>query len=191
MVGVLVIDMRKLSYPPIWILFEQGRAQVAAEPHSLSALTVAVALPAGRTLRCRMRARIDAYGCRGLVRGRAPATSGLFRRKWAPISPWVLDFCAVFGGSRSLPASPTWGNADAAWRFGLIRPAKPSRSCKRGSLALKVAHLNVCFDLVGAGRHPRMNKAFETRWRPEVSKIEINTHIKLTSVSRYYKVTAG
>lgn len=36
-----------------------------------------------------------------------------------------------------------------------------------------------------------MNKAFETRWRPEVSKIEINTHIKLTSVSRYYKVTAG
>ena len=26
----LVIDMRKLSYPPIWLLFEQGCAQVAA-----------------------------------------------------------------------------------------------------------------------------------------------------------------
>lgn len=30
MVGVLVIDMRKPSYPPIWLLFEQGRVQVAA-----------------------------------------------------------------------------------------------------------------------------------------------------------------
>ena len=30
MVGVLVIDMRKRSYPPIWLLFEQGRVQVAA-----------------------------------------------------------------------------------------------------------------------------------------------------------------
>lgn len=30
MVGVLVIDMRKLSYPPIWLLFEQRRVQVAA-----------------------------------------------------------------------------------------------------------------------------------------------------------------
>lgn len=29
MVGVLVIDMRKLSYLPIWLLFEQGRVQVA------------------------------------------------------------------------------------------------------------------------------------------------------------------
>ena len=43
-------------------------------------------------------ARVGAYGCRGLARGRAPADSGRFRRKWAPISPWVLDFCAVFGG---------------------------------------------------------------------------------------------
>lgn len=138
-----------------------------------------------------MRARIGAYGCRGFARGRAPADSGWFCRKRGPISPWVLDFCAVFGGGRSLPVSPTWGNADAAWRFGLIRPAKPPRSCKRGLRVLKVVHLGVCFGLVGAGRHPRMNKAFETRWRPEVSKIEINTHIKLTSVSRYYKVTAG
>lgn len=132
MVGVLVVDMRKLSYLPIWLLFEQGRAQVAAEPHSLSALTVAVALPAGRTLRCRMRARIGAYGSRGFARGRAPAGSGRFRRKWAPISPWVLDFCAVPGGSCSLSVSPTWGNADAWWRFGLIRPAKPPRSLQMG-----------------------------------------------------------
>lgn len=44
-----------------------------------------------------------------------------------------LDFCAVFGGGCSLPAQPTWGNAGAARRFGPIRPAKPPRSCKRGS----------------------------------------------------------
>lgn len=191
MVGVLVVDMRKLSYPPIWLLFEQGRAQVAEGAHSLSALTVAVALPAGRTLRCRMRARIGDYGCRGFARGRAPAGSGRFRRKRGPISPWVLDFWAVSGGGCSLSASPTWGNAGVLWRFGQVRPAKPPRSCKWGLLASEMAHLNVCFGLVGAGRHPRMNKAFETRWRPEVSKIEINTHIKLTSVSKYYKVTAG
>lgn len=30
MVGVLFIDTRKPSYPPIWLLFEQGRVQVAA-----------------------------------------------------------------------------------------------------------------------------------------------------------------
>lgn len=30
MVGALVIDMRRPSYPPIWLLFEQGRVQVAA-----------------------------------------------------------------------------------------------------------------------------------------------------------------
>ena len=30
MVGVLVIDMRKPSYPPIWLLFEQGCVQLAA-----------------------------------------------------------------------------------------------------------------------------------------------------------------
>ena len=70
-----------------------------------------------------------------------PATSGRFRRKWASISPWALDFCAVFGGSCSPLRSPAWGNAGAGWRFGPVRPAKPSRSCKRGSLALKVARL--------------------------------------------------
>lgn len=92
---------------------------------------------------------LGVYGCRGLVRGRVSAGSGWFRRKWAPISPWVLDFCAVFGGSCSLPALPTWGNAGALRRFGPIRPAKPSRSCERGSLGLKAAHLNVRF---GPGR---------------------------------------
>ena len=30
MVGMSLVDMRKLSYPPIWLLFEQGRVQVAA-----------------------------------------------------------------------------------------------------------------------------------------------------------------
>lgn len=32
-------------------------------------------------------------------------------------------------GECSLSASPTWENADAGWRFGLIWPAKPPRSC--------------------------------------------------------------
>ena len=103
-------------------------------------------------------ARVGADGCRGFARGRSPATSGRFRRKRAPISPWVLGFCAVFCGSCSPSAPPTWGNAGAGWRFEPIRPAKPPRSCKRGSLALKVAHLDACFDSVGAGRHSRTDK---------------------------------
>lgn len=44
----------------------------------------------------------------------------------------VLDFCAVFGGGRSLSAPPTWGNAGAARSFGPIRPAKPPRSLQMG-----------------------------------------------------------
>lgn len=55
----------------------------------------------------------------------------------------VLDFCAVFGGGRSLLAPPTWGNAGVLWRFGQVRPAKPSRSCERDSLGLKVVHEDV------------------------------------------------
>lgn len=81
-----------------------------------------------------------------------------FRRKWAPTSPWVLDFWAVFGRCRSLSTSATWGNAGVLWRFGLVRPAKSPRSCKWGSLASKVSCLNACFGLIGAGRHPCMNK---------------------------------
>ena len=103
-------------------------------------------------------ARVGAYGCRGLARGRAPATFGRFRRKWAPISPWVLDFCAVFGGGRSPSAPPTWENAGAARRFGPIWPAKPPRSCERGSRASEVAHLDTCSDSVSAGRRSRMSK---------------------------------
>ena len=137
MVGVMVIDMRK-THSAMCLLFEQGCVQVAAgAPFA-----------------------VGAYGCRGLARGRAPADSGRFRRKWAPISPWVLDFCAVSGGSRSLLASPTWGNVCAVRRFGPIRPAKPLRSCKRGLLVLRVAHLNVCFGSVGAGyRHCECDSA--------------------------------
>ena len=44
------------------------------------------------------------------------------------------------------------------WRFGLVLPAKSPRSCKWGSLASKVSCLNACFGLIGAGRHPCMNK---------------------------------
>ena len=98
------------------------------------------------------------YGCCGLARGRAPATFGRFRRKWAPISPWVLDFCAVFGGSCSQLAPPTWENASAARRFGPIWPAKPPRSCERGSRATEVAHLDTCSDSVSAGRRSCMSK---------------------------------
>lgn len=105
-----------------------------------------------RSLRYRVRARVGVSGCRGLVRERAPAGSGRFRRKWAPISPWVLGFCAVFGGGRSLSASPTWGNVCAVRRFGPIRPAKPLRSCKRGLLVLRVTHLNVRSGSAGASR---------------------------------------
>lgn len=137
-------------------------------------------------------ARVGADGCRALARGLAPPRDfwGVSQEMGADFA-MVLDFCAVFGGGCSPLAPPTWGNAGVLRRFRPIRPAKPPRSCKWGLLASEMAHLNVCFGLVGAGRHPRMNKAFETRWRPEVSKIEINTHIKLTSVSRYFNVTAG
>ena len=95
----------------------------------------------------------DGFGC--FPRRRAPATSGRFRRKWAPISPWVLDFWAVSGGGCSPSAPPTWGNAGAGWRSESIRPAKPPRSCKWGLRASEVAHLGVCFSSVGAGRRHR------------------------------------
>lgn len=59
--------------------------------------------------RGRRGVRRDAAGCArvGAVRlAASPAGSGRFRRKRAPISPWVLGFWAVFDGGRSLPASP-------------------------------------------------------------------------------------
>ena len=83
--------------------------------------------------------------------GAPPAGSGRFRRKRAPILPWVLGFCAVFAGGCSSLRSPTWGNVGAVRRFGPIRPAKPPRSCKQGSLVLRVAYLNTCFGSAGAG----------------------------------------
>ena len=148
----MVIDMRKLSYPPIWLLFEQGCVQVAAgAPFA-----------------------VGAGGCCGLACGQDPAMSDArpHRRLRLPrLRPWprpcgfwmvlqemgadfamVLDFCAVFGGGCSLSTSPTWGNADAGWCFGPVRPAKPPRSCERDSRALEVADLGVCFGFVGAGR---------------------------------------
>ena len=97
-------------------------------------------------------ARVGADGCRGFARGRAPAGSGRFRRKRVLNLLWVLGFCAVFGGGRSLSASPTWGNVCAVRRFGPIRPAKPLRSCKRGLLVLRVTHLNVRSGSAGASR---------------------------------------
>lgn len=140
MVGVLVIDMRKRSYPPIWLFFEQGRVQVAA------GAPFAVGAGGCCDLACRQNpAMLDVRPHRRLRLPRLhpwsrPAGSGRFCGKWAPISSRVLDFCAVFGEVCSLSAPPNWGNADAGWRFGPILPAKPPRSCKWGSLALKVAH---------------------------------------------------
>lgn len=132
MVGMPLVDARKPSYPPIWLLFEQGCVQVAAgAPFSAGA-----------------------GGCCGLACGQDPAMSDarphrrlrlLRLRPWSrPCDFWmvlqemgadfamVLDFCAVFDGSCSLLALPTWGNADAGWRFGPIRPAKPPRSLQMG-----------------------------------------------------------
>lgn len=69
MVGVLVIDMRKPSYPPIWLLFEQGCVQVAAgTPFA-----------------------VGAGGCRGLACGQDPAMSDArpHRRLRLPrLRPW-------------------------------------------------------------------------------------------------------
>lgn len=78
MVGVLVIDMRKLSYPPIWLLFEQGRVQVAAgAPFA-----------------------VGAGGCCGLACGQDPAMSDArpHRRLRLPrLRPWSrpCDFWMV------------------------------------------------------------------------------------------------
>ena len=71
-------------------------------------------------------------------------------------------------GECSLSASPTWGNADAGWRFGLIWPAKPPRSCKWGSLVLRGAHEDV--QLRRGGTMPSasvllLNAATGIRWQ--------------------------
>lgn len=97
--------------------------------------------------------------------------------------------CGFWRGC-SLSPSPTWRNVGVLWRFGQVRPAKPPRSCERGSRALRMARLDMCSGPIGAGRHLHMNKAFEIHRRPEVSKIRITTRIKVTSVSSYYKVPA-
>lgn len=78
MVGVLVIDMRKLSYPPMWLLFEQGCVQVVAgAPFA-----------------------VGAGGCCGLACGQDPAMSDArpHRRLRLPrLRPWSrpCDFWAV------------------------------------------------------------------------------------------------
>ena len=140
-------------------------------------------------------ARVGADGYRGFARGRAPAGSGRFRRKRAPISPWVLGFCAVFGGGRSLSASPTWGNVGAVRRFGQIRLAKPLRSCKRGLLVLRVAYLSACFGSAGAGcghcdccgyrqgsfANLPMSRRGHRRYRPTSRPPSLRTAIRLGS----------
>ena len=71
-------------------------------------------------------------------------------------------------GECSLSASPTRGNADDGWRFGLIWPAKPSRSCKWGSLVLRGAHEDVQLRRGrGDAEHaaPLLNAATGIRWQ--------------------------
>ena len=98
------------------------------------------------------------YGCCGLARGRAPCDFWAVSQEVGADFAMGLDFCAVFGGGRSPSAPPTWENAGAARRFGPIWPAKPPRSCERGSRATEVAHLDTCSDSVSAGRRSRMSK---------------------------------
>ena len=152
MVGVLVIDMRKRSYPPIWLLFEQGRVQVAA------GAPFAVGAGGCCDLACRQDPVMsDARPHRRLrlprLRPRSrPCGFWAVSQETGADFAMVLDFCAVFGGVCSLLAPPTWGNAGVLRRFGQVRPAKPPRSRERDSLASEMAHLGVCFGFVGAGR---------------------------------------
>ena len=95
---------------------------------------------------------VDRCGARGLACGLAPCGFWMVSQEKGADFAMVLDFCAVFGGCCLLSASPTWENAGVLRCFGPVRPAKLPRSCRRGSLVLKVAHLNTCSSPVGAGR---------------------------------------
>ena len=97
--------------------------------------------------------------CRGL-RPRRRCTARCFARGFWTVSQEAgADFAVglgLLGGfrRRSFAAGFSARNAGAERRFGLIRPANPPRSCKRGLLVLRVAHLNVCFGFAGDGhRH--------------------------------------
>ena len=58
---------------------------------------------------------------------------------WTVLQEIGIDFAlgaellGGFGGCCPLSASLTWGNAGVLWCFGLVRPAKPPRSCKQSS----------------------------------------------------------
>ena len=90
-------------------------------------------------------ARVGADGCRGLARGRAPADSGRFRRKWAPISPWSWTSVRFSAGVVRCwlcrpGETPMLGGVSG--RFALRnRP----EVCRWGLLGLKVAHEDVQF----------------------------------------------
>ena len=144
MVGVLVIDMRKLSSPPIWLFFEQGCAQVAAgAPFA-----------------------VGAGGCCGLACGQDPAMSDARPHRrlrlprpcprsrpcgfWAVLQEKGADFAmgpGLLGGFRrellavsfsDLGETPTLGGVSG--RFALRnRP----EVCRWGLLGLKVAHEDV------------------------------------------------
>lgn len=103
-----------------------------------SALAVAAASPAGVSQRV-----LDGFAGNGR---RFRHSSGL-----------------LFGFRRGLFAV---GFADLGKRRRIVAfragsACETARSCKWGSLALKVAHLDACFDSVGTGRHPRMDRRFK------------------------------
>ena len=144
MVGALVIDTRKPSYPPIWLLFEQGCAQVAAgAPFA-----------------------VGAGGCCGLACGQDPAMSDArpHRRLRLPRPcPWsrpprVLDgfvgngrrfrhgpwtsvrFSAAVVRCRLRRPGETPAYCGVSGRFGLRnRP----EVCRWGSRVLEMAHEDV------------------------------------------------
>ena len=68
---------------------------------------------------------------------------------WTVLQEIGIDFAlgaellGGFGGCCPLSASLTWGNAGVLWRFGLVRPAKPPRSCKQSSLYRRWSDLGI------------------------------------------------
>lgn len=149
MVGVLVIDMRKLSYPPIWLLFEQGCVQVAAgAPFA-----------------------VGAGGCCALACGQDPAMSDArpHRRLRLPrLRPWSRPrgFWAV---SQEMGADFAMGpgflcdfwrelfavsfsDLGKCRRWVAFRADSPCETAQKSQVGLKVAHLDMCSGPVGAGR---------------------------------------
>ena len=108
--------------------------------HMLTCSSAAAASPAGVPRDVGSCARVGAYGCRGLARGRAPAGSGRFRRKWMPVSPWVwasVRFPAGVVRCRLCRPGEMPARCGVSGRFGLRnRPEVASGVCLRWKLRI-------------------------------------------------------